>query len=616
MTTVSILMIVTMAQYFVNHTSTIKISSLHLPFCPYSFIINSSYIVYDDPSYYIHHYPEFVCPQNFRNLADWVYGWPEDRFNEKSEYPISEQKKLTVPNLPHGSIIYVRVYNISSFFSKIYPYLTNKFVLITGEYDDPMPSRFLRYLEDRHSKIIHWFAQNGDIDAKRSERFTHIPIGINCFEMAEGIRDVHRQYPKHILPSVSNNNLDEPSHYIQPHDITQNVLTNKNQSDKLVLINFFPGMDPSGLRTKLWKDLCKNNQSSFTICYDKPHGVDISSLPTIYRRNRQYPLWLSPRGGGLDCHRTWEAFASIRNLPAGSIIYVKTDRLSSFFTEVYPYLINKFVLITGQGGTQTPGEHIRYLEERHSKIIHWFAQNGDIDATKNERFTHIPVGINCFEMAEGIRDVHRQYPKHILPSVRNNNPDEPPHYIQPLDVTQSVLTNNIQLDKLVLINFSPDTDPTGVRRKLYKDLCENKQSSFTICYDKPGGVNISSLPTIYRRNRQYPLWVSPRGTGIDCHRTWEALYLDIIPIVWHSTLDPLYTNLPIIIINDWSEVNEEFLRNKLHEIAMKKAQQPSVYQYEKLRIAYWREMIIRKSRYAFESSYTRRNRCWRGKTIQ
>ncbi|CAF1024722.1 unnamed protein product [Adineta steineri] len=308
--------------------------------------------------------------------------------------------------------------------------------------------------------------------------------------------------------------------------------------------------------------------------------------------------------------------ASIRNLPAGSIIYVKTDRLSSFFTEVYPYLINKFVLITGQGGTQTPGEHIRYLEERHSKIIHWFAQNGDIDATKNERFTHIPVGINCFEMAEGIRGVHRQYPKHILPSVRNNNPDEPPHYIQPLDVTQSVLTNNIQLDKLVLINFSPDTDPTGVRRKLYKDLCENKQSSFTICYDKPGGVNISSLPTIYRRNRQYPLWVSPRGTGIDCHRTWEALYLDIIPIVWHSTLDPLYTNLPIIIINDWSEVNEEFLRNKLHEIAMKKAQQPSVYQYEKLRIAYWREMIIRKSRYAFESSYTRRNRCWRGKTIQ
>ncbi|CAF1527268.1 unnamed protein product, partial [Adineta steineri] len=138
----------------------------------------------------------------------------------------------------------------------------------------------------------------------------------------------------------------------------------------------------------------------------------------------------------------------------------------------------------------------------------------------------------------------------------------------------------------------------------------------TICYDKPTGVDISILPTIYKRNRQYPLWLSPRGGGLDCHRTWESLYLDIIPIVWHSTLDSLYTNLPIIIINDSSEINEEFLRNKLHEIAMKKVQQPSVYQYEKLRNAYWRDIIIKKSRYVFNEKDIQRNRCWRAKTIR
>ncbi|CAF1326393.1 unnamed protein product [Adineta steineri] len=400
MLSVSILMIITIVRYFVNHIFSIEISSLYLPLCPYSFKINGNYIVYDDSSYYIHHYPEFICPQNFRNLADWIYGWPESVFNEKIEYSVSV-KKLNVPNLPNGSIIYVKVDSISSFFSNIYPYLMYKFVLITGQGDDPMPSRFHRYLEESDSKIIHWFGQNGDINATSNEHFTHIPIGINCFEMAEGIRGVHRQYSKHILPSISNNNLDEPSHYIQPHDITQNVLTNKNQSDKIVLINFRPDTDPTGLRTKLHEGICKNNQSSFTICYDKPDGVDISRLPTIYKRNRQYPLWLSPRGGGLDCHRTW-----------------------------------------------------------------------------------------------------------------------------------------------------------------------------------------------------------------------EALYLDIIPIVWHSTLDSLYTNLPIIIINDWSEVNEEFLRKKLHEIAMKKAQQPSVYQYEKLRNTYWREIIIKKSRYAFNEKDIQRNRCWRAKTIR
>jgi hypothetical protein len=217
-------------------------------------------------------------------------------------------------------------------------------------------------------------------------------------------------------------------------------------------------------------------------------------------------------------------------------------------------------------------------------------------------------------MAEGIRHVHQQYRNYALPSILDQNIDEPSHYIQPFDITQSVLNNNNQLDKIVLINFSPDTDPSGLRMQLWKEICQNKTNSFVICYDKPEGVNISSLPTIYRRNRQYPLWISPRGGGLDCHRTWEALYLDIIPIVWHSTLDSIYTNLPIIVISDWSDINEQFLRSKLHEIALKKLQQPPVYQYEKLRNAYWREMIIKMSRYASNPTHARKNQCWRAKT--
>ncbi|CAF1495411.1 unnamed protein product [Adineta steineri] len=174
---VSILMIITMARYFVNHIFPMEISSWYSPLCPYSFRINGNYIVYDNSSYYIHHYPEFICPQNFRNLADWVYGWPPYRSEEKIEYPTSENE-LNIPNLRNGSIIYVgaRVDSISSFFSNIYPYLTNKFVLITGEGDHPMPGQFLHYLEESDSKITHWFGQNGDIDAKGNERFTHIPI--------------------------------------------------------------------------------------------------------------------------------------------------------------------------------------------------------------------------------------------------------------------------------------------------------------------------------------------------------------------------------------------------------------------------------------------------------
>lgn len=63
--------------------------------------------------------------------------------------------------------------------------------------------------------------------------------------------------------------------------------------------------DPTGFRARVWEVLCNRNFSSvFVVCIDKPGGVDISALPGIYARNRQYPFWLSPRGNGLDCHRT------------------------------------------------------------------------------------------------------------------------------------------------------------------------------------------------------------------------------------------------------------------------------------------------------------------------
>jgi hypothetical protein len=166
------------ALYFSNYNFGIKISQFYLPLCPYSSTINGNRIIFDNVSYFTHHYPEFICPQNFRNMADWVYGWPEYLFDEYVESSINKTK-IIVPNLPHGSIIYIKPDSLSSFFSRIYPSLLNKFVLITGQSDISVPDTYLRYLEKIDSKIIHWFGQNGDIHMSKSQRFTHIPIGKN-----------------------------------------------------------------------------------------------------------------------------------------------------------------------------------------------------------------------------------------------------------------------------------------------------------------------------------------------------------------------------------------------------------------------------------------------------
>jgi hypothetical protein len=219
-------------------------------------------------------------------------------------------------------------------------------------------------------------------------------------------------------------------------------------------------------------------------------------------------------------------------------------------------------------------------------------------------------------MAKAIREIHVHYPAHRLPPFKRESIEEPPYYIQPRDITTRILKKSNSSKPSILLNFNPDTDPTQFRRKLWRNVCNNGSHSFAICLEKANGVNIIGLSSIYQRNRQYQFWLSPRGNGIDCHRTWEALYLDVIPIVWHSPLDVLYANLPVVIINDWTEINDDFLRAKMQEIAVKKVKQPPIYRLEMLRTAYWQDMILKKSRYALQKTHMRKNRCWRGRTIR
>ncbi len=117
--------------------------------------------------------------------------------------------------------------------------------------------------------------------------------------------------------------------------------------------------------------------------------------------------------------------------------------------------------------------------------------------------------------------------------------------------------------------------------------------------------------------------LSPRGFGPDCYRTWEALLAGSIPIVKRgeygiikgvkflsmvncrnstsedpeeeeafyptpairAQLDRLYENLPVLVVDEWEEITEEFLEQKYKEITSKK------YSIAPLYIDYWRQVI-------------------------
>lgn len=79
--------------------------------------------------------------------------------------------------------------------------------------------------------------------------------------------------------------------------------------------------------------------------------------------------------------------------------------------------------------------------------------------------------------------------------------------------------------------------------------------------------------------------LSPEGIGIDCHRTWEALMLGSIPIVKKKLPSSLFDGLPVIQVDDWSEINQNRLMDIAHSVMSKK------FNFSPLFLNYWSKKI-------------------------
>jgi hypothetical protein len=82
--------------------------------------------------------------------------------------------------------------------------------------------------------------------------------------------------------------------------------------------------------------------------------------------------------------------------------------------------------------------------------------------------------------------------------------------------------------------------------------------------------------------------VSPFGHGFDCIRTFEALCLGCIVIMKKSFLDFIYEDLPVLLINEWTEINPALLQKTLDEFKDKQ------FNYDKLKMDYWVKLVDTK----------------------
>lgn len=222
-------------------------------------------------------------------------------------------------------------------------------------------------------------------------------------------------------------------------------------------------------------------------------------------------------------------------------IFVKTDYLHLFFQKIHPMIESPYILITHNSDDEAPGIFYPYLED--PLLIAWFGQNAT--RTDHPKMHPIPIGIA------------NRYWDHGQGSAIEN------------------LTNSTK-EHLLYLNISVATYPQE-RTEVHSLL---KEQNFVFS-GRPGTHFYQYMQEL----SQSKFVASPRGNGLDTHRLWEALYAGAYPIVKHSSLDPLYEDLPVLIIENWNQITEKFLEENYNKIKQKKLDS------KKLQIQYWFDLI-------------------------
>jgi hypothetical protein len=211
--------------------------------------------------------------------------------------------------------------------------------------------------------------------------------------------------------------------------------------------------------------------------------------------------------------------AKIQRISNGDIVFLKTDYLCDFFS-LFTNIPNKFILITHNGDVSAPGQYKTFLSSK--KLLGWFASNPD---HTHPKLFPIPIGLANTYVAHGNMPV-------FLKAFKQ--------YVKPYAAREI----------FVYINFQLHTNA-----KL--------RTSALAHFQNFSRAHVAEANTPFDRylqdlgNARFVL--SPPGNGLDCHRTWETLLMGAVPIVLSSTLDPLFSNTPVVISSAWNEVSETSL---------------------------------------------------------
>jgi hypothetical protein len=258
----------------------------------------------------------------------------------------------------------------------------------------------------------------------------------------------------------------------------------------------------------------------------------------------------------------------------GDVIYLHADMVNNFINDFLNKMLNPFVVLIGGNDFTFPDDYSNSnLLIENEKVIKIFAQNSIIN---NNKVENLPIGL----------DYHSLYfynGKHDWSDI-----------ISPIDpVTQE---NQIVELKKIFINIE-DTLPIAItnfhlamnspprREKFRKPIYDCLKTKNCIKW-----LDKQTRTKFWETMNLYTFVLCPFGNGLDTHRAWEVLCLGRIPIIQKSPLNKVYNNLPVIEVDDWSCINEEFLISKKNEIINNI--KLSIYNFDILTIEYWKKQLL------------------------
>ena len=252
----------------------------------------------------------------------------------------------------------------------------------------------------------------------------------------------------------------------------------------------------------------------------------------------------------------------------GMSIYVCSDLLNYFIVKILPLINHSFILVSGDSDLCVPKEAI--LAQLHnalisnSKLLKWFIQNTMIQ--NHSKIVQLPIGLDYHTIANNPNHLWKTNGEGYLPKFQEGKLQEIRNNMVPFH----------ERERKIYINFSSQNDRFEDRKKLLSEISNELTN-----------INQQFIPRTenWKNITKYAFVASPYGMGFDCHRTWETLCLGGIPIVRAKHFSKLFKDLPVLIVDNWSDITSELLEKTIQDF------KECEFNWEKITLKYWTNQI-------------------------